>query len=501
VGLRQGRQVVVGEEDPLASDAVVGRQPGPQGGIGHRLPEMAPGQPLGRPHEPGGHDEPRHHLLPAPVDPGPGQLLDAREVPESPLLGGPERPLPPGEDPRRRPLEDRQVPDPRLDLRDELDGRGAGADDGHPLAGEVVVVAPAGGVEHRALEPVDARQRRNGRFGQRAGGRDEDVGLEVAVRGLHPPAALGLAPGGGDDLVVEPDVGPDAEVAGHPLQVGLDLGLGRERPAPVGVRGEGEGVEVGRDVTGGAGIGVVPPGAADLAGPFEDDEVLDAGLLQAGGHAEAGEARPDDEHAGPHRHGVSHSPAAFHSILEAGVMSPSSRKSRRVLPTESRSSRRPASLPLAARTTSPGIPNRRTRSPGGCSISRAITPSTTGARSASWRRRSRPSPGTVRCRYLRAKERWRASSTVWILMIRSTSGWSAAPPSESTRRWRWSTGSSPPSTKRKNRAGNTRASGTTNHSASRRRNHGMPRTGRPERLTNSWNISVCWDSSMISWWR
>ena len=71
----------------------------------------------------------------------------------------------------------------------------------------------------------------------------------------------------------------------------------------------------------------------------------------------------------------------------------------------------------------------------------------------------------------------------------------------STRRWRWSTGSSPPSTKRKNSAGNSRPSGTTNHSASFRSPQGMPRTGSPERFTNSWNISVCCDSSMISWWR
>jgi hypothetical protein len=28
----------------------------------------------------------------------------------------------------------------------------------------------------------------------------------------------------------------------------------------------------------------------------------------------------------------------------------------------------------------------------------------------------------------------------------------------------------------------------------------MPRTGRPDRFTTSWNMRVCWDSSMISWW-
>ena len=28
----------------------------------------------------------------------------------------------------------------------------------------------------------------------------------------------------------------------------------------------------------------------------------------------------------------------------------------------------------------------------------------------------------------------------------------------------------------------------------------IPRTGNPERFTTSWNMSVCWDSSMSSWW-
>ena len=34
-----------------------------------------------------------------------------------------------------------------------------------------------------------------------------------------------------------------------------------------------------------------------------------------------------------------------------------------------------------------------------------------------------------------------------------------------------------------------------------RSHRGMPWTGMPLRFTSSWNISECWDSSMISWWR
>jgi len=58
VGLRQRRQVVVGDQDPLAADAVVGRQPRPQGRIGHRPGKVPAGQPFGGPHQPGATTKP-----------------------------------------------------------------------------------------------------------------------------------------------------------------------------------------------------------------------------------------------------------------------------------------------------------------------------------------------------------------------------------------------------------------------------------------------------------
>lgn len=50
-------------------------------------------------------------------------------------------------------------------------------------------------------------------------------------------------------------------------------------------------------VAGGAGVLVVAPRPADLLGLFEDDEIVDAGLSQPDGHAQAAEARSDDDHA------------------------------------------------------------------------------------------------------------------------------------------------------------------------------------------------------------
>ena len=78
------------------------------------------------------------------------------------------------------------------------------------------------------------------------------------------------------DLVAEADVGHDAELVGAAAQVVADLGLERIRRAPVGVRRERERVERRRDVALAARIGVVAPGAADLLGALDHDEVLDA---------------------------------------------------------------------------------------------------------------------------------------------------------------------------------------------------------------------------------
>ncbi|MCY1369407.1 hypothetical protein D9M69_564450 [compost metagenome] len=49
-------------------------------------------------------------------------------------------------------------------------------------------------------------------------------------------------------------------------------------------------------VAGRAGVAVVAPGAADLAALLEDQKVVDAGLLQLDGQAQAAEPGTDDQH-------------------------------------------------------------------------------------------------------------------------------------------------------------------------------------------------------------
>ncbi len=52
-----------------------------------------------------------------------------------------------------------------------------------------------------------------------------------------------------------------------------------------------------RDVAGRAGVGVVAPGAADLAAPLDDEEVVATLLGQADRRAQTGEAAADHQDA------------------------------------------------------------------------------------------------------------------------------------------------------------------------------------------------------------
>jgi len=214
-----------------------------------------------------------------------------------PLLERRERPVAVGHDPRRGALEDVHPADLGLDARDELDRRGAGADHGDALAGEVVVVVPLGGVEHPPLEPIKAGDGGDRRLVQRAGSGHEDLGGDGVVRGLDPPALPFVVPIGRLDLLAETDVRHDAVADGALAQVVPDLVAQREGARPVRVRGERERVQVRGHVALHARIGVLPPGAAHVVGLLEHDEVVDALLPEPDRHAEAGKAGADDRDA------------------------------------------------------------------------------------------------------------------------------------------------------------------------------------------------------------
>ena len=156
VRLRQRRIPLVGRQDALAADAVVRRELLPQlrvldllAHVGHRDPlEQLPDGAVAELEDEG---------LARPVDPRAHRELGRREEAVERSLPALHRPVAMRDDPGRRALEHVQLGHLRLDLGDELDRGGAGADHGHALAGQVVVVVPLRRVEGLALEALEAR--------------------------------------------------------------------------------------------------------------------------------------------------------------------------------------------------------------------------------------------------------------------------------------------------------------------------------------------------------
>src|SRR5207245_10443663 len=92
-------------------------------------------------------------------------------------------------------------------------------------------------------------------------------------------------------------VGTDSIAGGALAQVLAELWRKRVGSRPVGVLGERVAVQVRRYVALAAGVGVGPPGPADLLVALEYHEVLDAGLLEADRHAQAPEPGAQDHHS------------------------------------------------------------------------------------------------------------------------------------------------------------------------------------------------------------
>lgn len=251
------------------------------------------------------------------------QLPDAPQHPAAQLGGEGDRPVQQalragdgaveaGHHPGRGALEEGEPADLRLDGRHDLDRGGAGAHHGDALAAQVVVVVPACGVEDLAGEGLKTGDARDLRVGQRPGGGDDDIGGQGAARGLdHPAQVLGV-PGHQLDLGAEAQVRAQAEEVGDVLQVGADVPLAGEGARPLGVGRERERVQVGGHVAGAPGVAVVPPGAADLVGPLQDDEVGDPLAAQPHGGPQTAEAGPDHRH--PYMLVLGHPGASTHHL-------------------------------------------------------------------------------------------------------------------------------------------------------------------------------------------
>ena len=100
------------------------------------------------------------------------------------------------------------------------------------LPASVDVVPPLGGVERRAREAVEARDRRNGRDRELAAGGQQHVRLVRARARLAAPTCRARRPSAPLHLDARPDPVDHAVAPRDVLEVGLDLGLRRVAARP-----------------------------------------------------------------------------------------------------------------------------------------------------------------------------------------------------------------------------------------------------------------------------
>ena len=130
-------------------------------------------------------------------------------------------------------------------LRDKLDGAGAGTNNGDSFTGQVVVMIPPGRVENPALEAIQAVEFWPGRLVQLAGGGNEYVrGELLAVSQCDRPLVRVIVKDGFLYFRLETDVIAKPVFLDAVLHVAEYFPLQPEFSRPVVLRFEGVGVEV-----------------------------------------------------------------------------------------------------------------------------------------------------------------------------------------------------------------------------------------------------------------
>ena len=159
----QGRVVVVGNQHALAAHYIVGRQLAAQLRVAYLPTQVMARHKTGKAQNVGAYRKAKYPRLQERVDTSPPYLLEGRVALEQPALAGTDRAIWLGHDPWRSALIQVQLADMWLDLRHELNRGRAGADDGNPLAGQVIVMVPLLRVEQVALEAIQPLDVRKGR--------------------------------------------------------------------------------------------------------------------------------------------------------------------------------------------------------------------------------------------------------------------------------------------------------------------------------------------------
>src|SRR5262249_26415725 len=129
---------------------------------------------------------------------------------------------------------------------------------------------------------------------QNAGGRNQNIRLAgPTVASRHAPIAIRKLTTG--DFRVEANALVDAETAHDAFNVVLNLPAGGVAHAPIGIESKGVTVKVRWNIASNAGIGIVAPRTAGLAGLLVDHNVAIAGGLQLDGRHDAGEPGADND--------------------------------------------------------------------------------------------------------------------------------------------------------------------------------------------------------------
>ena len=197
--------------------------------------------------------------------------------------------------PVRRALEEVDLARLLDDLGNELDGTCRTSDHADRLSREVVIPIPLRGVEARARERVATLDLGPRDFVEHADRADHDIGLDRLARfDFERPARGALVPASAPNFGIETTVREQLVLLGAMLQVGANFGLGRVRTRPVALGLERERIQMRLDITGATRVAVVVPGAADALTLLEQDEVLEARLLQPNRHAQTAGSRPND---------------------------------------------------------------------------------------------------------------------------------------------------------------------------------------------------------------
>ncbi len=189
---------------------------------------------------------------------------------------------------------------PRLLCQDrrKLEGAAPGADDADSLAAQIVFMLPASAVKRRAGKAVCALDRRQIGPVELPDGADDRVGgvglRLVVVSDRDLPAAAGFIKACFGHFGLETDVLPQLEVSGGVGKVLSQDGLRRKMLRPV-FGPEGIGVGMVGAIDPAAGIGVLVPGATDVA-VFLDDLERDPCFFEADCRQQPGHASANDQH-------------------------------------------------------------------------------------------------------------------------------------------------------------------------------------------------------------